>query len=122
MDALDRSRLREELQDTQFVNRALIITLLDQIDTLETRLEVRNHDLRHRILHYLTRQATKYPTQEGIVVEATHESIAEAVYATREGVSKVLGELRRERLLKTKYRRIVLLRPLSDYDTFLEAA
>ena len=53
-------------------------------------------------------------------VRATHELIAEGTGATRESVSKLIGEMRDDGLLTPAYRRLTLtdearLRALSGY-------
>ncbi len=69
-------------------------------------------ELRARIARYLLFLADTPASGrdgQGIYVTVSHEEIADATASTRESVSKLLADLRREGLLATAYRRVYLL-------------
>jgi len=69
-------------------------------------------ELRARIARYLLFLADTWASgrdERGLYVIVSHEEIADATASTRESVSKILSDLRREGLILTAYRRIYLL-------------
>lgn len=69
-------------------------------------------ELRARIARYLLFLADTPASArdgQGLYVTVSHEEIADATASTRESVSKLLSDLRREGLLATAYRRVYLL-------------
>ncbi|WP_038042225.1 helix-turn-helix domain-containing protein [Thermus tengchongensis] len=85
-------------------------------------------ELRARIARYLLFLAdtpASHRDERGLYVTASHEEIADATASTRESVSKILSDLRREGLIDTAYRKVYLLdlKALEqEAEGFLEAA
>ncbi|MGQ9511327.1 MAG: helix-turn-helix domain-containing protein [Thermaceae bacterium] len=96
-------------QEIQEVARNLA-RQMRRVQAYEAHLQV--GELRTRIARYLLfldRTPARGEDVRGVYVLASHEEVADATAATRESVSKVLSELRREGLIETAYRRIYLL-------------
>ncbi|ABF45714.1 transcriptional regulator, Crp/Fnr family [Deinococcus geothermalis DSM 11300] len=110
------------LQELWEVTRSLSVQLQRM---MSDGVHIQDGDLRERIARYLLsladsslggahRDGTRY-------VRVTHELIAEGTGATRESVSKLIGELRDDGLLTPAYRCLTLtdeagLRALAGYD------
>jgi len=76
----------------------------------ETHLQT--GELRARIARYLLFLAdtpASFRDEEGLYVTVSHEEIADATASTRESVSKLLSDMRREGLIATAYRKVYLL-------------
>lgn len=87
-----------------------LATQMAQVQAYETHLQW--GELRSRIcryLIYLAKTAACGQDERGTYVTASHEEIADATASTRESVSKLLSDLRREGLLDTGYRKIYLM-------------
>ncbi|WP_038057134.1 helix-turn-helix domain-containing protein [Thermus amyloliquefaciens] len=97
-----------------------------RVQAYETHLQT--GELRARIARYLLFLAdtpASYRDERGLYVTASHEEIADATASTRESVSKILSDLRREGLIDTAYRKVYLLdlKALEqEAEGFLEAA
>ncbi len=81
-----------------------------RVHAYETHLQ--SGELKARIARYLLFLADTPASgrdEGGIYITLSHEEIAEATASTRESVSKLLAELRKEGLVRTAYRRIYLL-------------
>ncbi|MEJ2357606.1 MAG: cyclic nucleotide-binding domain-containing protein [Deinococcales bacterium] len=108
IDAIDPERI--EAANLMHIARSLsaqIGRLMDYEYHLQTG------DLRSRVARYLLALAqTPLASCEAnghVVVAATHELIAEGTASTRESVSKIITELKREGLIRPGYRSIALL-------------
>jgi CRP/FNR family transcriptional regulator, LitR-dependent transcriptional activator len=94
--------------------RALNASLAAQLARAMNRSDhLRGRTLRQRIVWYLLELSS---TSLGEVdpegrtrVRVTHQLLGEGVGANRESVSKIIKDLRNEGLLRTRYRRLVLL-------------
>mgnify|MGYP000448164969 CR=1 FL=1 len=76
----------------------------------ETHLQT--GELRSRIARYLLFLAdtpASFRDEGGLYVTVSHEEIADATASTRESVSKLLSDMRREGLIATAYRKVYLL-------------
>ncbi|MEN2983117.1 MAG: helix-turn-helix domain-containing protein [Thermus sp.] len=81
-----------------------------RVQAYETHLQT--GELRARIARYLLFLAdtpASFRDAKGLYVTASHEEIADATASTRESVSKLLSDLRREGLIATAYRKVYLL-------------
>ncbi|AFV76186.1 transcriptional regulator LdrP [Thermus oshimai] len=104
---LDPKRMGHE--ELQLVARNLA-RQMRRVQAYEAHLQT--GELRARIARYLLFLAdtpASFRDERGLYVTASHEEIADATASTRESVSKLLSELRREGLLETSYRRVYLL-------------
>ncbi len=110
IEAIDPARLgqHELLTITQSLSKQMQ-RLMDYEYHLQTG------DLRQRVARYLLKLAAtplaRTDDAGRTVVAATHELIAEGTASTRESVSKIVTDLRREGLIESGYRSIVLLKP-----------
>lgn len=96
--------------DLMQITQSLTQQLQRQVD-YEYHLHAGN--LKQRVARYLYRLSQTplaTTTTDGYtVVRAKHELIAEGTASTRESVSKLMSELRAEKIVKTKYCSVVLL-------------
>ena len=67
--------------------------------------------MRERVSRHLMDMARKTPSGEGLVVDATQQQLADAVGTTRQVVNRVLGDLRRARIIDMNRGQIEILQP-----------
>lgn len=98
-------------QEIQEVARNLA-RQMRRVQAYEAHLQL--GELRARVARYLlflSRTPAWEKDLQGVYVLASHEEIADATASTRESVSKILSDLRRDGLIETAYRRVYLLNP-----------
>lgn len=81
----------------------------------DTLLNISSGDVISRILKLLTRLSARYGKQNGdnicLDIPLTHQEIADMISASRQTVSSVLSELKKEGVLRTHNRRILIQAP-----------
>ncbi|MCA9838174.1 MAG: helix-turn-helix domain-containing protein [Trueperaceae bacterium] len=107
-----------EAIDPQLINYGDLMTITQSLSQQMQRLmdyeyHLQTGDLRQRVARYLLKLAatplTSFDEHNRPMVSATHELIAEGTASTRESVSKIITDLRNEKLIDSGYRSIVLL-------------
>ena len=107
VEAIDREELEKGLYPE------LIASLVSALDESYTRLEhLANKRLKNRIAATLLELAgtdLAEAGEEGPVLRLTHDDLAAAVGSVRETVTKVVGELAREGLIRLGYGKLTLI-------------
>jgi CRP-like cAMP-binding protein len=108
VEVIDVSRIPAD--DLLAITQSLTLQLRRQLD-YEYHLHAGN--LKQRVARYLYRLAqtplASVAPSGHTVVHAKHELIAEGTASTRESVSKLMSELRSEKIVQTKYCSVVIL-------------
>lgn len=130
-EALTEARA-QALDPRKFSHEALLLVArnlarqMRRVQAYEAHLQL--GELRARVARYLLfldRTPARGEDLRGMYVLASHEEIADATASTRESVSKILSDLRRDGLIETAYRRVYLLNPqalILEAEGELEAA
>jgi CRP/FNR family transcriptional regulator len=94
------------------VSRALLDELAERVLSFMTEIHGGAFaNMRQRVARHLLDLASENQRGRELSVRVTQQSLAEAVGTVREVVARVLGELRREGLLRTEQGQIVINRP-----------
>ena len=108
IEAIDPALINQ--QDLMAITRSLSHQMQRLMDY---EYHLQTGDLRQRVARYLlTLAKTPLAKRDGSgrpVISATHELVAEGTASTRESVSKIITELRADKLISSGYRSITLL-------------